>query len=139
MPFSFSVWYRNLFRPRVTHVQVLVYENGKQKDISTYPTIRLAELTDSINELWRLSTRGKQAYWFETEVYEQCSCFKKRQPTMEVTCYKENPLNPDLKNKTDIPIRYRQKFFDKTHTLKPKSSGYYEWPEIQIKFTNIHK
>ena len=139
MPFSFSVWFRNLLRPRVTHIDVVVLEKGRVKNLSTYPTIRLSELTSSINELWNTSTRGKQTYWFETEIYEHSSCFKKRPPTMQVTCYTEHLVNPNLKQKADIPIRYRQKFFDKTHTLKPKSTGYYEWPEIQIQFTNTKK
>ena len=137
MPFSFAVWYRNLFRPRVTHVRVIVYEKGEVKDISTYPSFRLRELVQKIDELWAISPRGKQSYWFETEVYEHAYCFQKRQATIQVTCYTENNTNPNLKKQTDIPIRYRQKFFDKKHVIIPITSAGLPWPQkVEVKFTN---
>lgn len=129
----FSVWFRNLFRPHVSTVQVTFYENHREKEISAYHLSKQEILMKEVQRLWQVPSDAP--YWFEAELHQQCSCFKKYLPNLYVVCYQENERDPTLKREADIPNRYRTKMFNKYHTLPIKDSLHL-WPHpIEVKFT----
>ena len=131
--FNLSVWFRNLLRPTITSVQVVVYENGKVKDLHSYRDLQLKSLVDAIDAMWK--AEPKSPYWFETEVFEKCSCFKKQPMTMQVTCYAHDMTQNGFKKRFPIPMKYRKRMFDKNHPIKPEPVGITPWPEsLQVKF-----
>lgn len=131
-----TVFFRNLFRPNLTSVKVVLYENGKERNISTYDENRLRALSSSIDALWEVPKDSP--YWFETEIYTKGGCFKKAVTEAEVICYSDDPNNINVKRKTGIPIRYRKKMFDKKHSIYPKLFSNIHWPDkMEVRF--IHK
>lgn len=133
-----SVWFRDLFRPNIKHVKVKLFENGKERTISTYDENRLHILMKCIDILWE--TPQGSPYWFETECYEVCSCFKPRETILQVSCYTQDKNSMNLKVPMAIPIRYRKKMFDKKHLLGPKFISNIHWPErVEVQFINAEK
>jgi hypothetical protein len=119
------VYLRGIFRPSVTNVRVDLYANGKECDISIYDEVRLAALLDSIQELWQVPSNT--AFWFETDAFVARPCFRKSETTIHVTCYKNDMYSNGFKTKIDIPLKYRQKLFDKSHRIYPTGRV---WPEM---------
>lgn len=126
-------WLQSLLRPRITSVQVLIFEDGKEKDISTYDEYRLHAIMENINTLWKVPDQSP--FWFETEIHEQRTCWKKIPSTLHVTCYKEDMTKSSMRTRTGIPNKYRLKFFDKVFAIKPESAVRLTWPSrMEIKF-----
>lgn len=123
-------WFRALLRPTITQVNVVVYENGKQKDISLYNDQQLHKIQDCVNMLWKVP--DKSSYWFETEVWEKRRCFQKATTHMTVVCYKEDMMANGFKSKMAIPIKYRKKMFDQYHTISPESIPSRKWPDKMV-------
>lgn len=129
-----TVWFRSLLRPSVTSAEVQLYENGKQIELGKYSDLMLHKLTYEIDGLFPVD--NKSPYWFETEVYEKGSCFKKSKVHMTITCYTKDFLSNGYKKKFDIPIRYRKKMFESYHTIRPEPVGSKMWSKgIQVKFS----
>lgn len=125
---------QHLFLPTINQVNVIVYENGKRKDVSMYDSHRLNELLQSINALWK--SPENSSYWFETAAWEERSCFKRPVLKILTTCYKEDVFSKDMKKKMAIPMRYRKKLFDQYHTIHPELLGTHKWPqEISVRFS----
>lgn len=116
-----NVYFRGLFRPSITTVRADLYANGKECDISQYDEFRLAALLESIQEVWKVPDHS--SVWFETDAYVKRSCFHKPETHFYVTCYKQDMFSNGFKAKVDIPLKYRQKMFDKAHTIYPKRKG----------------
>ena len=127
-----SVWFRHLFRPSVTQVQVELTENGKVKDLNLYKDFHLQALANAIDDMWKVES--KSPYWFETEFYEKGSCFQKRTLHMHVTCYAHDLTSNGFKRRFSIPMKQRKKFFDKRHPLTPEPLGFSTWPSLQVRF-----
>lgn len=130
-------WTLSLLRPKVTRVQVRLFENGKPIDnFYNYPESRIVPLLKCLHELWE-APRGSQ-YWFEPEIYEmRPHCLSKRKPisTLHVTCYRESLNSKDFRTKAPIPGRYMKRMFDKRHRIYPEQIGYIPWPEVvEVKF-----
>lgn len=132
MTFSFTVWFRNLMRPQVRSLQVIIYENNKQKSIESYDQYRQASLMKAVQDIAQVPP--KQGYWFEAEIVEQRSCFKKHPPELYLTCYKERNNAPNSKQSTNYPIRYRHKLMDKSHIVIPEAVGNQVWPMTTVRF-----
>ena len=136
MTFSFNVWIRNLMRPQIRSLQVVIYENNKEKSIAAYDQNRQAILMKAVQDLAQVPP--KQGYWFEAEIVESCSCFKKTPPELYLTCYKERDNAPASKQATNYPVRYRQKLMNnKSHVLNPEPVGNTTWPAMTVKFRII--
>ena len=130
---TIAIWFRNLFRPTVTSVEAIVYENGAEQDISKYSDIQLVSLTKCINELWILE--NKSPYWFETDVYTHSFCFQKSKSSIIVNCLSQDITAKGFKRPFPIPIRFRNKMFDKMHPIKPDPIGPRTWRgNMQVKF-----
>lgn len=136
MTFSFRVWFNHLLRPKVTSVQAIIYENGRQRDLSTYSDLQLASLTKAVNNLW--SVEKKSPYWFETDVFEHRRCFKVKSTDMIVHCYTKDMMANGYKSNFAIPIKYRKQMFDKNHIVIPEPIGVKTWPRVEIKFILPH-
>jgi hypothetical protein len=122
-----------MFRPAITNVRADVYANGKECDISQYNEARLAVLLDSIQELWKVP--DDNSVWFETDAFVKRSCFQKPETSINITCYKQDMFSNGFKAKVDIPLKYRQKLFDKAHTIYPKRKNNLVWSEkITVRF-----
>lgn len=133
MVFSLSVWLKDLFRPKVYSVRVILFENNKLKDFHTYDSYRQTSLMKAIEELWKVPENTP--YWFECETIEECSCWKCREPPyLVVTCYKENPNSPASKVLMNMPARYRNKFLGQEIPLVPESVGNQVWPPLAVRF-----
>lgn len=129
---SLTIWFRNLLRPSITSVNVILYEKKAEKDIGQYPEHYMVALTKAIDTLWAVDKNSP--FWFEAEIYERCSCFQKRRTEFVVTCYTHDITRSGFKRKFPIPIRYRKKFFDKKHPLVPEPVGVKTWPSLEVKF-----
>ena len=128
-----SVYFRGLFRPSTTKVRAVVYANGKECDISKYDEFRIATLLESIQILWH--TPENSSIWFETEAFVERKCFKKPETTIYVICYKQDMFANNFKSEVGIPIKYRQKMFDKAHTIMPMKGININWPEtMKVRF-----
>ena len=121
MSATLSIWFRGLLRPEVKEVDVVLLDKGKPVNIEKYDSTRLKNIIESINMLWKVP--DKSSYWFETEVFVVSSCFTKRQTAMCVTCYQEDMLTNGFKKKMAIPIKYRKKMFDTSHTINVEKVG----------------
>jgi len=131
--YYFLRWIRNLFVRTITQVNVILYENGKERDVSVYDAQRLSALIESINTLWKVP--DKSSYCFETEVSEQRSCFKPPVVKIHVICYREDVFTNGFKTKTGIPMRYRKKMFDRSHNIYPQAFGNQLWSkEMTVRF-----
>ncbi len=119
-------------RPQVTSLQVIIYENNKQKRIESYDTYRQTSLMKAVQDLVKVPP--KQGYWFEAEIVEQRTCFKKHPPELYLTCYKERDGSPSSKQTMNYPIRYRHKLMEKSHILTPEPVGSQAWPVTTVKF-----
>lgn len=127
--FNLQVW----FRPKITHVKVILYENLKEKNISTYDSYRQIALMKAIQDLWVVPI--KNPYHFEAEIHEFHSCFKQKQPpALFVTCYEEINSDPTRKKTMNIPVRFRTKFLGKLHTITPDPVGSSTWSDMKVKF-----
>ena len=130
---SFSIWIRKLFTPTINQVYVVVYENGREKDLSVYDNTRLNALIECVNMLWKVP--DKSPYWFETDAWEERHCFQRPLTKMVVTCYREDMLTNGFKAKAAIPMRYRNKMFDQCHPIHPETVGLLKWPsEMTVRF-----
>lgn len=128
-----SVWFRALFRPKLTTVKVLLYENGKEKPITAFPDYVIVCILKSINEIF--DTRDTSRYWFDTAVYEQGGLFKKKTTEVFSTCYMENSYSPDKPSATNIPDRFRKRIFDKLHKITPElPNGKPYSQRLEVKF-----
>lgn len=129
-----SIWFRDLLRPKVTTVKVIIFENGIQKPITSYSDFQIQSLRNSVNALF--PTDKTSRIWFDAEVYEKHSLFKKNRSTeLYLICYMDNPISPDKPKPTDIPVRYRKGMFDKYHRIYPEQVGYKKWAErMEVKF-----
>ena len=117
----------------MTKVKAIVYANGKECDISKYDQFRLATLIESIEMLWL--TPETSPVWFETDAFVDKSCFKKPETNIYVICYKQDMFANGFKSEIDIPVRYRQKMFDKAHTIMPMKGVNISWPEtMKVRF-----
>ena len=126
-------WLRNLFVTPITHVNVVLYENGKEKDISVYDTSRHSDLVASINMLWKVPENSPCS--FETEIVEQRYCFQRPIVKMRVTCYREDAIKNGFKEKSAIPLRYRKKMIGKTHSIYPVGFGKQPWfKDMAVRF-----
>ena len=135
---SLTIWFRNLLIPIVTSVQVELYENGKVLHIDKYSNLMVNNLLKEIDGLFLVES--KSPYWFETEAYDQSSCFKKPSTHISVTCYTKDFLSNGFKKPFPIPIKYRKKMFDSLHTITPEPVGSKTWGSgIQVKFTLLKK
>lgn len=114
------VYFRSCLRPSVTKVQAVVTVDGKEIDILKYDDFYTNAILNSINTLWE--TPETSSVWFETEVHRMTSCFKKPETKIFVTCYKQDMFAADFKSEIVIPVRYRQKLFDKSHAIYQKGS-----------------
>lgn len=129
-----TVWFRGLFRPKITTIKVILYENGQEKCISAFPDYVAICILKSINQLFE--TRDKSRYWFETAVYEQGGLFQKKKIEVLSTCYQENPTAPDRPSPTNIPDRFRKRIFDKVHRIVPElPSGKPYSQRLEVKFS----
>lgn len=138
MTFSLTVWFRSLFRPTVTSVHVELYEYGKHLSLKNYSNLVLQSILKEIDALFPVDT--KSPYWFETEVFEKHSCFRKPTTSITVSCYTKDFLTNGYKKSFPIPIKYRKKMFDSLHTIKPEPVGAKTWPKgLQVKFTLVKK
>ncbi len=134
MNFSLSVWFRNLLRPVVTSAQVELYENGKQLQPEQFSDHILQTIMKEVDTLFVVEKQSP--YWFETEAFEQCSCFKPRKTHLTVTCYTKDFLSNGYKKKFPIPMKYRKKMFDSRHMIYPEPVGSKVWSKgIQVKFS----
>jgi hypothetical protein len=113
-----SVWFRDLLRPTIKQVHVVLLENGKPVDVGKYDAFRLQSIVDSITLLWKVP--DKSSFWFETEAYDEGRCFQKRNTRLYVVCYKEDMISNKFKSKMAIPLKYRKKMFDTVHTIHPE-------------------
>jgi hypothetical protein len=130
---SITVFFRNIMHPRLYTVKAVLYCNGKEVNISSYPDIYQMAILKSINSLWDVPDHA--TFWFEAEIVQVCGCFKRVPPTVYVSCYKEDLVKANFKSKHDIPVRYRTKMFNKLHTIKPEYVGMKSWCEnMQVKF-----
>lgn len=134
--FSLSVFFRNLLRPTITSVQVIVYENGKQKNLDSYRDFHLDAIVKALNAMWKVE--NKTLYWFEAEVYERGKCFQKRHTELHISCYTHDITTAGFKKGFPIPMKYRKKFFDSAHPLTPEPVGYASWPPLQVRFVLQH-
>lgn len=131
---SIKHWFSNLFRPSITTVNVRLYDNGKERSILLYEANRANAIMDAINQLWQ--SPEKLSYWFETEIHEHHSCFKKTYATLHVVCYREDYMANSFKSETEIPNKYRRKMFDTPHPLRPAPVGSIPWsPTLTVTFT----
>lgn len=131
-----TLWFRDLFRPKITSVHVILYDKKQEKDISQYPDQYLTSLTKAIDGLWTVEKNSP--FWFETEVYERRKCFQRPRTEMVVTCYSHDITANGFKKPFPIPIRYRKKLFDKMHPLTPEPVGVKSWPPLEVKFVLPH-
>jgi len=122
---TLTVWFRSFIRPRVSTVQVILYENHQEKDIATSHLSKQELLMKEIQDLWKVPPSAP--YWFEAEVRNAHSCWKKQPPKLYVVCYQEKELDPTRKREADIPNRYRTKMFNRYHKLSLKNN-------IEVKF-----
>ncbi len=129
-----SVWFRSLFRPKLTTVKVVLYENGKEKSISAFPEYMVIAILNSINQVFE--SRESSRFWFDTAVYEKGGFFtKKKLVEILSTCYTENSSAPDKPSATNIPDRYRKRIFDKVHRIEPQlPSGKPYSQRLEVKF-----
>ena len=128
-----SVWFRGLFRPKVTSVKVILYENGHEKPISSFPDYVVLCILKSINDIF--DSRDAARYWFDTAVYEKRGLFRKKETDIITTCYIENPTAPDKPCPTNIPDRFRKRIFDKVHRIIPLlPSGKTYSQRLEVKF-----
>lgn len=119
--------------PTITEVNVIVYENGVEKDLSVYDEHRLVSLIESVNALWQVPENSP--FWFETDVWEERRCFKKPVTKMSVTCYKKDMFANGFKSKMEIPSKYRKKMFDQKHPIYPGKYGKFVWSkEMGVRF-----
>jgi hypothetical protein len=126
-------WLRNLFVPTITHVKVVLYENGKEKDISVYDANRRSDLIASINILWKVPEKSPCS--FETEIVEHRYCFQRPIMKMRVTCYREDVFKNGFKEKSAIPLRYRKKMIGQTHCIYPVGFGKQPWfKDMAVRF-----
>lgn len=126
-------FFPNFLRPRITTVQVVVYSDGKELDMSSYPELYHLMICRCVDELWTVPEGS--TFWFETELVEACGCFTRSPPTIYVTCYKDNINSRNFKTAMGIPIRYRSKMFDKLHTIRPEKAGVKPWGTLmQVRF-----
>jgi hypothetical protein len=131
---SIKHWFHTLFRPSITSVNVTLYDNGKERPITLYEANRAYAIMESINNLWQ--PQEKSSYWFETELHEHHSCFKKTHATLHVVCYREDYMANTFKSETGIPNKYRVKMFDRPHPLRPEQVGSIPWsPNLTVIFT----
>jgi hypothetical protein len=129
---NFLRWFRNLSRPTVSTVQVILYENHREKEFSAFHLSKQEILMKEIQSLWQAPPNAP--YWFEPELHEVCSCWKKHPPKLFVVCYQEKELDPTKKREADIPNRYRTKMFNRYHKLAVKEGTHF-WPHpIEVKF-----
>lgn len=134
-------WIRSLFRPRITSVEVKLWENDKAiTDFTNYPQNKLMPLIESINTLW--ATPENSATWFETELRENRSCWKKfnLNTTMHVVCYRVpyNSTTIHSKEELQIPGKYMTKMLGRRHLIHPAQIGYTAWPEkVYVKFVLV--
>ncbi len=129
---TLPIFFRNFLRPKVTSVNVEIYENKKLKDLTTYTDLQISAIEKSIQVLF--VTEPKSPYWFEVETFEHWSCFQRRPPTMVVTCYTKDMTANGFKSKYAIPIKYRKKMFDSAHILCPDIVGGRTWPLLEARF-----
>lgn len=130
---SLQVWFHNLFRPKVTSVKAVLYDNGKEVSIEKYSEAYLRSLLTAINDLWKVEAGSP--YWFETDIYEHKKCFQRKITSIHVECYTRNMLENGFKSKYAIPVRYRRKMFDKPHPLKPEPVGQKQWSNnLEVRF-----
>jgi len=129
-----SVWVRRLFRPKLTTVKVILFENGKEKSISAFPDYVAVCILKSINEMFE--SRDSSRYWFETAIYEKGGFFQKeKQAEVLCTCYMENEVAPYKPRPTNIPDRFRKRIFDKLHRIIPQlPNGKSYSQRLEIKF-----
>ncbi len=131
-------WIRSLFLPKITSVQVKLWENGKEiLNFDTYPQNKLIPLIAGIDDLWFIPE--KSACWFETEVHENRSCWKRSNShaTMHVVCYRSpyNSTTMNEKEELQIPGKYMKKMLGRRHLIFPAQIGYTPWPErVEVKF-----
>lgn len=126
---TLTVWFRNLVRPRVSTVQVILYENHQEKEFSAFHLSKQDILMKEIQSLWQVPPNAP--YWFEPEIHDTRSCWKKQPPKLFVVCYQEKELDPTRKREADIPNRYRTKMFNRHHKLSMKNN-------IEVKFILPH-
>lgn len=132
------MWFQNLLRPTIKSVHVILYENGKEKDISKFDDFRHNTLCKAINFI--LKTDDHSPFWFETDLFEHRSCFKPTKTTLEVTCYMQDKYNPAAKKRVNVPPRYRKKLFDKRHSIHPEQFSAILWPStLEVAFTHTEK
>ena len=133
MVFSLRVFFKNLFRPIVTSMQCVIYENGKQLDLSQLSEHHLESLLNAIDDLFQVD--AKSPYWFESNMIEQKSFFQKPRVSAIVTCYCKDMVSNGFKKKYAIPIKYRKKMFDTFHRIRPEPVGTKHWPiRMEVKF-----
>jgi hypothetical protein len=135
MPFNLSVWFRNLIRPRLTKIRVVLLENGKVVEISKYPEQYQNSIMKAVATLWNPPGKSASSYWFEAELVQKCSCLKRTPPQLFITCYSEDLNDNQLRQEYQIPIRLRQKMFDKVHPIFPEPVGFRSWSgRMEVKF-----
>jgi hypothetical protein len=125
--------FQALLFPAITEVKVVLFENLRVVDISTYSEKHQDAVIQAIQKLWFVEE--KSDYWFETTIQQKSSCFERRHPEIYVTCYKKDMLANEFKKKMAIPMKYRRKMFDQYHMIWPKPSGSQKWPqEMSVRF-----
>lgn len=126
------------FRPELTTVKVLLYENGKEKHIYEYSNHHQYVLMKSIQALFPKQKTSQ--VWLEPEIHEVCGCFRRVPPILYVTCYQEDRTKTDFKRRANIPHRFRRILFDKVHILYPEPVGQTPWSsQITVKFVIAEK
>ena len=129
-----SVWVRRLFRPKLTTVKVILFENGKEKSIKAFPDYIAVCILKSINEMFE--SRESSRYWFDTAIVEKGGFFQKEKQTEVLcTCYIENENALDKPRPINIPDHFRKRIFNKVHRIIPQlPNGKSYSHRLEIKF-----
>lgn len=134
---NLRLFLHDLFRPKAHSMKVVVFENGRIREISTYSPQQLLQLMKSVQAL--CTVPSESSYWFEVEVVEKKGMFRKHPPILFVNCYRADSVNPVIKRGANIPNLYRKKFLDKPHPIRPEPVGMKEWPaNLEVRFSLLH-
>lgn len=130
----FTSW----LRPTLKHLEVKIYVNGKELEITSFDAHRLEILCKAITALWKLDSGSP--YWFETDVVEYRKCFSPKRTAVELSCFTEDRYNPGASVLCGIPVRYRKRMLDKRHPIDPARFSTINWPAgMEVRFVCLDR
>ena len=131
-------FFKYSLRPKMTQLQIVLFVDGQEYAFERFGEHQWPALAKSIEQL--ANATKSSSTWFEVEIIEICSCFKKPPPKMYLSCYKEDVNATNLKRPADMSPRQRNKLLDKVHSIQPEQVGQQKWPaNLTVKFIAAEK